>query len=102
MFLVGLPCRVLTLLTESCILLGMTQILIILEALAIMAITWGGPIVAVAVAFLLVRRSRTRYHVGNPKVGVPVETFRTKQAAREASMRLYKAHGRCFRITTTR
>lgn len=80
----------------------MTQIITILEALALIALYWGGPVAVVALVGWALSRRNVRYHVGNPRAAVPVETFRTKSAARAASMRLYRAHGRCFRITRSR
>jgi hypothetical protein len=83
----------------------MTQIehfLTVLQALGLIALYWGAAPAVLGILYWARKRSQVRYHVGNPKVGVAVETFRTKQAAREASMRLYREHGRCFRITRTR
>lgn len=77
----------------------MTQTLI---ALALIALWWGGPVAAVWLACCLWKRSKIRYHVGCTRSRVPVQTFRTRSAARKASMRLYRAHGRAFRITRTR
>lgn len=82
----------------------MTQIeniLTVLQGIALVALYWGGPLAALALTFWLRKRSQVRYHVGNPRAGVAVQTFRTKAAARKASVALYKAHGRCFRITRT-
>jgi hypothetical protein len=82
----------------------MTQILEVLEALALIALYWGLPTVAVALAVLAWRRSKIRYHVGTTSPlasGVRTQTYRTKAAARKASMELYRQHGVCFRISRT-
>lgn len=79
----------------------MTQILTVLEALALIALNWGGPVIVLALVAWAWKRRTVRYHVGNPRAGVTVETFRTKAAARKASIELYKVHGRAFRITRT-
>jgi hypothetical protein len=81
----------------------MTQNLInTLAALGLIALYWGGPILALTLAYAGWKLSKIRYHVGNPAVRVPVQTFRSKTAARRASVQLYRAHGRAFQITTTR
>lgn len=78
----------------------MTQIL---EALALIALTWGGPVAAVALAVLAWERRNVRYHVGSTRArGIRTETYRTKSAARRASIELYRRHGVCFRISKTR
>lgn len=74
----------------------------ILGTLLLIAVTWGGPVLALALAAWAWQRRNVRYHVGSLKAGVPVRTYRRKSQAREASMELYREHGRCFRITTTR
>lgn len=81
----------------------MTQTLIdTLAALALIALYWGGPLVLAALAFALRKRAQRRYHVGNPQVAAPVQTFRSRQAAVEASLDFYAEHGRCGKITATR
>lgn len=80
----------------------MTQILDIIAALALIALYWGTPIAALALAAWGYKRSQRRYHVGNPHSRMPVQTFRTRQAAVRASMEAYRQTGRAFRITSTR
>lgn len=81
----------------------MTQTLIhVAQALGVLALTYGLPTVGLLGAVAAWKRSKVRYHVGNPRVGVPVQTFRTKGAARKAAVELYRAHRKSFRITTTR
>jgi hypothetical protein len=93
---------VLTLLTLTAIVLGMTQMLIVLEALALIALYWGGPIAALALAAWAWKRSQRRYHVGNPHSVLPAQTFRTRGAAVRASMEAYRQTGRAHRIVSTR
>lgn len=80
----------------------MTQIGTILEALLTIALTWGLPVLAGLLAYASWQRSKVRYHVGCTSKRVPVETYRTRSAAVRASMRLYREHGRAFRISKTR
>lgn len=80
----------------------MTQILTIIEALALIALYWGGPVAAVALVAWAWKRSQRRYHVGNPHSGLRARTFRTRQAAVRASMDAYRQTGRAHRITSTR
>jgi hypothetical protein len=80
----------------------MTQTLEVLEGLALIALYWIGPMAAAGIAYLAWKQSKIRYHVGNVRSNVPVETYRTKAAARRASMELYREHGMSFRITRTR
>lgn len=74
----------------------------LLGAFLTIAVVWGGPVLAIALAAWAWQRRNVRYHVGNLRAGVRVQTFRRKSQARQASMELYREHGRCFRITTTR
>lgn len=80
----------------------MTQILTIIEALALIALYWGGPVAAIALLVWARKRSQVRYHVGNVHSGLPVQSFRSRRAAVRASMERYRETGRCFRITSTR
>jgi hypothetical protein len=75
---------------------------VVLGAVALIALYWGGPVLAIALAVAAWKRSKTRYHVGSLRAGVPVQTYRTKAQARKASIELYREHGRAFRITATR
>lgn len=79
----------------------MTQIWTIIEGLLLIAATWGGPLLAGLLAMALWQRRNVRYHVGSTSKRVPVETYRTKAAAVRASVRLYREHGRAFRISKT-
>jgi hypothetical protein len=74
----------------------------ILQAFALIALYWGGPVLAVALAAWAWKRSQKRYHVGNPHAGTRARTFRTKGAAVKASMKAYRETGRAHRITITR
>jgi len=84
----------------------MTQLLndlaTVLQALALIALYWGSAPAALALAYWVRKRSQVRYHVGNVHSRVPVQTFRSRRAAVRASLDLYRAHGRAFRITSTR
>jgi hypothetical protein len=83
----------------------MTQtqnLLTVLEALAIIGLTYGTPVLALALAAWGYKRSQRRYHVGNPHAGTRAQTFRTRGAAVRASMDAYRATGRAHRIVTTR
>lgn len=80
----------------------MTQTVQVLEALALIALYWGGPVLAVVLLAVARKRAQRRYHVGNPHSRVPVQTYRTRAQAVRASMDLYRQTGRAFRITQTR
>jgi hypothetical protein len=99
---VFLACRVLTELIRGTIVYDMTQIGIILQGFGLIALYWVLPMVIAGAAYAAYKRSKVRYHVGNPRVAVPVQTFRTKAAARKASMALYREYHRHFRISSTR
>jgi len=78
------------------------NILIVLQGLGVIALTYGLPALGVLGAMAAWRRSKVRYHVGHPRVNEPVRTFRTKAAARKARMEGYQKHRKAFQITTTR
>jgi len=79
----------------------MTQLITAIEAILLIALYWGGPVAALAIAAALYKRSKRRYHVGNPHSPLPARTFRTKGQAVKASVDAYRATGRAHRITTT-
>lgn len=80
----------------------MQNLLLVLQAVGLIILTWGSPVLALVLLAWARKRSKVRYHVGNPHAPVPAQTFRSRRAAVRASLVLYRAHGRAFRITTTR
>lgn len=84
----------------------MTQMLndlvIVLQALGLIALYWGSPVAALALLAWARKRAKVRYHVGNPHSPIPAQTFRTKGRAVRASLAAYRQTGRAHRVVITR